>query len=362
MKKRILSLVLAIVMITSIFVLSGCDKIPIFDILSSGKYLEFALLDDGTYSVSLKEGASGVKSIAIPSTHKGKPVTVIEPYAFKGAMVMTSISIPDTITTIGEYAFLDCDCLDNVKIPDSVTYIGDRAFEYCRGLTNVYIGSGVSFIGDAVFHDCCLFSITLGSENTTYYIDGNCLIEKSSNELVVGTNNSVIPDGITAIRNSAFAGCRVITSVRIPDSVKYVGDHAFYNCYMLADLVMGNGVEYIGEKAFHYCIKITNIVIPDSVSHIGEQAFFCMESLKTLTIGSGITSIPEQAFYNCYHLTDVVIADSVTHIGKEAFTSCPNIQNVYYMGSEADWEKIVVDEGNTDLKGATVHFDYVPER
>ena len=43
----------------------------------------------------------------------------------------------------------------------------------------------------------------------------------------------IIPDSVTSIGNSAFSGCRSLTSIIIPDSVTSIGDHAFYNCTSL---------------------------------------------------------------------------------------------------------------------------------
>ena len=52
----------------------------------------------------------------------------------------------------------------------------------------------------------------------------------------------VIPNGVTAIRGGAFAGCTRLTEITIPSSVTEIGENAFSNCNSLT------GVKYIGTE------------------------------------------------------------------------------------------------------------------
>ncbi len=55
--------------------------------------------------------------------------------AFCGCVVLTSISIPNTVVSIGNAAFAGCSSLMSITIPDSVSLIGEYAFDNCYSLT-----------------------------------------------------------------------------------------------------------------------------------------------------------------------------------------------------------------------------------
>ena len=74
------------------------------------------------------------RTVTIPETIVGYPVTRIADDAFKGTAV-TSVIVPDTVTEIGWHAFADCTSLTSVTLPASVTSIGYGAFDGCPGLT-----------------------------------------------------------------------------------------------------------------------------------------------------------------------------------------------------------------------------------
>lgn len=87
------------------------------------------------------------------------------------------------------------------------------------------------------------------------------------------TEHTIAISGLTSISDSAFAGCRSLTSIEIPDSVMSIGNSAFYNCSSLTSVTIGIRVTSIGDSAFYNCSSLTSVVIPDSVTSIGSETF-----------------------------------------------------------------------------------------
>lgn len=73
----------------------------------------------------------------------------------------------------------------------------------------------------------------------------------------------VIPEGITAIGNSACSGWRNLKSVVFPNSLKRIGDYAFSDCDSLNNVVIPVGVERIGNCAFR-CASMTAFTFQNS--------------------------------------------------------------------------------------------------
>lgn len=99
-------------------------------------------------------------------------------------------------------------------------------------------------------------------------------------------------------------------------------------------------------------------VIPDTiegypVTTIGASAFARKESLVTeVVIPDGVTRIEIGAFTECANLTTLTLPSSVTFIGEDAFGSS-NFNNVYYGGSEEQWNAIEVEDKNDGLLNAS---------
>ena len=116
-------------------------------------------------------------------------------------------------------------------------------------------------------------------------------------------------------------------------------------------------VKSIGDKAFWECTKITDVTIPDSVTEIGENAFFDCTGLASVTIGNGVTKIGYAGFVYCENLKSVTIGKNVTAVGDYAFYGCNNLTNVYYTGSESDWNNISIGTFNDPLLSAKITYN-----
>ena len=246
----------------------------------------------------------------------------------------TTYNIPQGITAIESSAFYDCKFLTRVTIPDSVTSIGDCAFSLCDSLTSITIPDSVEQIGTNPFTVCsALKSISVSPEHPYFATIDGVLFRKADKALIsypagISSSTYTIPQGITAIGDSAFYYCDSLTSVSIPDSVTSIGDNAFYFCESLTSVTIPDSVTAIGDSAFSYCDSLTSVSIPDSVTSIGDEAFSSCSSLTSVNIPDSVTSIGDRAFSYCDSLTSVSIPDSVTAIGNRAFYYCDSLTSV----------------------------------
>lgn len=220
-------------------------------------------------------------------------------------------TIPDSVERIGQNAFYGCTGLTQLYIPAQITFIGNEAFSYCKNIESIEVdgnnshysspnscnaivitdsfsshlivgctntdlsaipnlsvitpyafdGSGVTtiFIPSTVesiarFSGCSdLESISVDPGNTTYDSreDCNAIIETATNTLIVGCQNTIIPNSVEIIGVESFRGIESLTSISIPESITT-----------------------IQLRAFGYCTGLTSIELPSSLSELEDQAFY----------------------------------------------------------------------------------------
>ena len=79
-------------------------------------------------------------------------------------------------------------------------------------------------------------------------------------------------------------------------------------------------------------------------------------NIKTVIVEYGATTIGRTAFATCSNITNISIPNSVTTIDIAAFNLCSSLTDVYYYGSENNWNEIIFYYYNDPLSSATIHF------
>ena len=99
-------------------------------------------------------------------------------------------------------------------------------------------------------------SIIVDKDNPIYDSrnDCNAIIESETNTLVCGCQNTIIPNGVEKIANSAFKGCVLLKSINIPDSVTSIGESAFYGCSKELEIIVSENL--INKVKFPEGVKI----------------------------------------------------------------------------------------------------------
>lgn len=164
--------------------------------------------------------------------------------AFQNCVGLSSLSIPDNIVTIEGCAFYCCTGLESITLPNGLTAIGN-AFYNCTGLKSITISNSVTTIEVYSFWGCTnIESLIVASGNTKYHSNGNCIIDTTSKELILGCKTSVIPnDGsVIYIGVFAFRNCIGLTSIIIPKEVCFFRSDIFEGCDKL-EIIYYTGTE-----------------------------------------------------------------------------------------------------------------------
>ena len=246
---------------------------------------------------------SGLTSIIIPAS-----VNQIGDDAFYGCTNMISISIPDQVTEIGSYAFSGCESLTTIHIPDQVTTIGARAFSGCDSLTEIHIPDSVMKIERQAFHSCCnLKRIVVSEGNKVYDSRDNCnaIIETSTNKIIRGCENTIIPSSVTAIEEYAFTSAIGLKEINL-DSITDIGRDAFEGCTGLTSIKIPKSVTKIEKGTFKNCRGLVEVIIPDSVEFVGDYAFID-SALKSVTVPNPDTIVSKEAFED--HVDVIITKD-----------------------------------------------------
>lgn len=177
-----------------------------------------------------------------------------------------------------------------------------------------------------------------------------------------------IPEGVTSISNDAFQNNAVIQKVVFPESLISIADDpdggqynggAFGYCTNLQSIQFSTNsqLSHIGAGTFARCSRLTKVLIADSVTSIGMGAFLSCSGLQIIKFSYTLATIPSGCCSGASSLRNVVIPKSVTSISPGAFKDT-TITDVYYTGTEEDWNSISIGTGNDRLSSATKHFEY----
>ena len=224
--------------------------------------------------------------------------------------------------------------------------IGDSAFAGSNSLTSITIPFvGATKVGTSNTHFGYIFGAPSHSDQSSY---------------IPASLKTVVITGGTVIEYGAFYKCNNLTSILLPECVTSIGNYAFSGCSSLTSIVLPECVTSIGNYAFSGCSSLTSIVLPECVTSIGNYAFSGCSSLTSIVLPEGVTTIGNSAFDACYKLVSITIPRSMKTIGKKAFYTCIDLEDVYYFGTEEEWNSITLLENNNSLSYATIHYNYQP--
>ncbi len=323
-----------------------------------GSDISWTLDDNGTltvsgsgelndlYSTAFYEYKDSIKNVII-----GEGIDAIGADVFEECAGIESVSLPDTLAAIGYEAFRGCIGLKEITLPDSLTTIGFNEF-LGSGLTGVAIPENVTSIDHDAFSDTEYYRDMRNWENGALYIGKN-LIELRAKP---GDEEYTVKDGTTLIGGDAFEGDGDLKNIVLPESLKGIGEGAFFGCSTLSGITIPSGVDRIGDSAFSGCTGLKSIVLPTGIEEIASRTFYECEGLENITIPESVKSIGARAFYGCTALKSITIPAGVEEIDLSAFSDCDSLGDVYYKGSEEQWEAVITGSGRY-LENAVIHYN-----
>ncbi len=391
MKKRLLSILLAVVMVFTLLPTVSFAA-EIVDSGTCGDNLTWTLDSDGLLTIS---GTGPMKNYDYGYSSLKSPFCENES--------IQRIVIEEGVTSIGECAFFRCfNASGTLTLPASVEQVGDSAFLGCK-FDSVIILNPYLSLPYATSHDgsplgssttihayalkckfeypyCSAQYLAESVESFKYsfsaheFENGVCTIcgaapythtealgeslqwtysfEDQQRLEIAGTG--AIPDytlpsysgsstpwgkysayieditvreGITTIGNHTFARHYKLLSVNLPDSLTEIGEYAFYDCVCLQSVVIPNSVSDIKKGAFSRCSNLKDVTLPNGLVELGDSMFSLCSALESIELPESITSIGRSAFWRS-GITSINIPEGVTSIGVQTFEGCYQLTSI----------------------------------
>jgi hypothetical protein len=294
------------------------------------------------YNVSIL-GDDKIKSGYYISEYLGQNIEIDIPLYYN--------SIP--IIGIGTYAFKDNNILERINITSNIIKVSENAFIDCPQLKELNIGKGLKKANSKSFFGLTLDKIKI-SEDNNYFYGVNTLIEKSTEKLLKGTNNSIIDDyNIKIIGEFSFSNLVDLMTITVPSSVTYIEKCAFMNCSDLSVINLSHNIINIDFSAFSNCESLENITLPNNLINIDDFVFSGCTSLKEITIPSNVQSIGAYNFKDCTSLEKITFSEGVTTTGLYTFHNCVSLKSLSFP-STLSFIGANIIEGCTNIESLTV--------
>ena len=271
-------------------------------------------------------------------TVKMDKMIVIENLAFAGAKCKVW-NLPASVRKIGNSAFPNG---SKVYIPQYATNVSGSLMT--NGTVIVYRGSyadtDVQYVSGITkrYTDGL---IAYPVENGYIYIDEETGYVADADSTIYSADIPTEVEGITVsgIGESAFAGCRNLTSITIPETVTEIEAYGL-SFTGLTEITLPETLTSIGAYALSEN-KFTELTIPASVTSIGNNAFGSCTNLKKITVLSPSVKLGE----NLFEVMNGALTDLEVHLYR--FSTMDD-----YSYSEVDsYTKVYLDSGLYDEYG-----------
>ena len=389
MKKRLISLILAVLMLLSCAVAEETGNVPLmayyecfavplgenalFEIPNEWGYQTSDAADVPPMTSLLTDQNQMVMAMKLPADWKATEASDalgIQPFMVEGTALMLGLTTPQS-TRLQEMTINDMPAVlvsmngqgfDILWVGDS----GDLYFFLFPNDDDALVQQMIS-----VAQSLCVFHRKGEQVNPAsdfaYTADGG---EVTITEYIGTSEHVLIPDTIdglpvTALGHRAFYE-KTVTTVVVPDSVTEIGAACFSGDNYLVSLKLPDGLKRLPPASLESCMRLYDFDLPQSLEKIYSSVFEFNYYLTHLTLPSSLTEIEQLNFIGLYGLQSLTLAED-----NEAFKldetngllmTADGTRLLHCFSDIVPAEEIILPEGLKTVDPFAFHYDYDVKR
>lgn len=156
-----------------------------------------------------------------------------------------------------------------------------------------------------------------------------CIFDKTKQNIVVPElyNGNNGLKRVISCSRGENDNANVIENIKLPESLQVIEENAFFGSN-IKNIKLPQNLKSIGKSAFNSCKYLEQVEFPENLLSVGEHAFAGCEKLNTINLPDSLEYLGECAFQHCYQLSSVVIGRGLAIIPFSTFMYCFNLSTV----------------------------------
>ena len=389
MKKRLISLILAVLMLLSCALAEETGNVPLmayyecfavplgenalFEIPNEWGYQTSDAADVPPMTSLLTDQNQMVMAMKLPADWEATDASDalgIQSFMVEGTALMLGLTTPQS-TRLQEMTINDMPAVlvsmngqgfDILWVGDS----GDLYFFLFPNDDDALVQQMIS-----VAQSLCVFrrkgEQVNPSSDFAYTADGG---EVTITDYVGTSEHVLIPDTIdglpvTALGNRAFYE-KTVTTVVVPDSVTEIGAACFSGDNYLVSLKLPDGLKRLPPASLESCMRLYDFDLPQSLEKIYSSVFEFNYYLTHLTLPSSLTEIEQLNFIGLYGLQSLTLAEDNAAFKLDEtnglLMTADGTRLLHCFSDIVPAEEIILPEGVKIVDPFAFHYDYDVKR
>lgn len=389
MKKRLISLILAVLMLLSCALAEETGNVPLmayyecfavplgenalFEIPNEWGYQTSDAADVPPMTSFLTDQNQMVMAMKLPADWEATDASDalgIQAFIVEGTALMLGLTTPQS-TRLQEMTINDMPAVlvsmngqgfDILWVGDS----GDLYFFLFPNDDDALVQQMIS-----VAQSLCVFhrkgEQVNPSSDFAYTADGG---EVTITDYVGTSEHVLIPDTIdglpvTALGHRAFYE-KTVTTVVVPDSVTEIGAACFSGDNYLVSLKLPDGLKRLPPASLESCMRLYDFDLPQSLEKIYSSVFEFNYYLTHLTLPSSLTEIEQLNFIGLYGLQSLTLAEDNAAFKLDEtnglLMTADGTRLLHCFSDISPAEEIILPEGVKIVDPFAFHYDYDVKR